>query len=138
MIILRHVLRATGSRASRSFLIHSRYLSAQTGDFSNGSKSSSDDVKGLRKDVIDLYKNLIYLSREWPTDLKPQIRKAFLKNKDVQDANEIRKLIGRGEYVCREIIATYHLKKYRAMKRRYYNDDDREKYFEEIFKQFSQ
>lgn len=93
------------------------------------------DSKNLRTQVIDLYKNLLYLSREWPTDLRPQIKRGFLKNKDVQDAEEIVKLIGRGEYICREITATYHLRKYRAMKRRYYNDD-REKQLEEAFKRF--
>lgn len=78
---------------------------------------------GLRSQVIELYKELIYLSREWPTDLRPQIKSAFLKNQHVQDAAEIEKLIARGKYVCREITATYHLRKYRAMKRRYYLDE---------------
>ena len=85
---------------------------------------------------MNLYKNMLYLSREWPTDLRPQIRNAFIKNKDVSDPNEIRKLIDRGEYVSREIIATYHLRKYRAMKRRYYSED-REKQMEEMFKTFN-
>lgn len=97
---------------------------------------TSLDSKGLRSDVIKLYKNLIYLSREWPTDLRPQIKQAFMKNKDVKDPDEIRKLIGRGEYVSREITATYHLRKYRAMKRRYY-DEHREKQMEEMFKDIS-
>ena len=87
----------------------------------------------LKSDVINLYKNLIYLSREWPTDLRPKIREAFLKNRDVRDPAEIRKLIERGEYVSREITATYHLRKYRAMKRRYYSDT-REKELDDMFK----
>lgn len=90
----------------------------------------------LKKDVVNLYKNLIYLSREWPTDLRPKIKQAFLKNRDVQDPVEIRKLIERGEYVSREITATYHLRKYRAMKRRYYSDT-REKELEDMFKSLS-
>lgn len=62
-----------------------------------------------------------------------------MKNKDVTDVDEIKKLIDRGEYICREIIATYHLRKYRAMKRRYYMDDEdsRKKQLEEMFKHFS-
>lgn len=95
--------------------------------------SGPTDVSSLKKEVVNLYKNLIYLSREWPTDLRPQIRKAFIKNRDIKDPEEIRKLIARGEYVCREITATYHLRKYRAMKRRYYSDD-REKELDEMFK----
>lgn len=96
-----------------------------------------DSGANTKHDVITLYKNLIHLSREWPTDLRPQIKSAFMKNKDVQDVDEIRKLIGRGEYVCREITATYHLRKYRAMKRRYYSED-REKQLDEMFKNYSQ
>lgn len=102
-----------------------------------GTPTSSDKRQNLRKEVIDLYKNLIYLSREWPTDLRPQIRRGFVKNKDVQDPDEIRKLLARGEYISREITATYHLRKYRAMKRRYYSDT-REKELDEMFKNFSQ
>lgn len=92
--------------------------------------------KELRNEVIGLYKNLIYLSREWPTDLRPQIRKAFQKNRDVTDPEEIKKLVARGEYVCREITATYHLRKYRAMKRRYYNEDEN-LHLQELFKSFN-
>lgn len=90
----------------------------------------------IKSEVIALYKNLIYLSREWPTDLRPQIKNAFMKNKHVTDTEEIRKLIARGEYVCREITATYHLRKYRAMKRRYYSENEN-KHLQEIFKSFN-
>lgn len=107
------------------------------------SKSSGSSIAGqtiepkpLKSEVLNLYKNLIYLSKEWPTDLRPQIKDAFMKNRDKTDAEEIRALIGRGEYVCKEIIATYHLRKYRAMKRRYYSDGDN-KHLEKLFKSFN-
>lgn len=102
----------------------------------NDIASRETELRSLKSEVINLYKNLIYLSREWPTDLRPQIKSAFMKNKDKTDAEEIRSLIGRGEYVCREIVATYHLRKYRAMKRRYYSDEDN-KHLEKIFKSFN-
>lgn len=102
----------------------------------NDVASQETELRSLKSEVINLYKNLIYLSREWPTDLRPQIKSAFMKNKDKTDVEEIRGLIGRGEYVSREIIATYHLRKYRAMKRRYYSDDDN-KHLEKIFKSFN-
>lgn len=102
---------------------------------SSGALQQSND-QNLKSDVIKLYKNLIYLSREWPTDLRPQIRKAFLANRDVSEPDKIRELIARGEYVSREITATYHLKKYRAMKRRYYSDV-REKELDDMFKEFT-
>lgn len=101
----------------------------------NSASVSSGSNRELREEVVSLYKNLIYLSREWPTDLRPQIRKAFEKNRHVTDAEEIRKLIDRGNYVCREITATYHLRKYRAMKRRYYSDES-EKLMSDISKSF--
>lgn len=98
-----------------------------------GIKQASSD---LRDEVISLYKNLIHLSREWPTDLRPQIKRAFMSNRDVTDPEKIKELIGRGEYVSREIMATYHLRKYRAMKRRYYNEEE-SKHLQEIFKSFN-
>lgn len=107
----------------------------------SGRRYLETSTKGsnIKSDVINLYKNLIYLSRDWHTDLKPQIKRAFIKNKDVKDVEEIKKLIAKGEYVCREITATYHLKKYRTMKRRYYSEDDesRTKELQEMFKNFS-
>lgn len=90
----------------------------------------------IKHDVINLYKNLVYVSREWPTDLRPQIKNAFMKNKDQKDPTEIRKLIARGEYVIREIVATYDLRKYRSLKKRYYGDGD-SKNMQEIIKTFS-
>lgn len=95
----------------------------------------SRDNQSHRKEVVSLYKNLIYLSRDWPTDLRPQIKRAFIKNRDVKDPNEIRKLLDKGDYICREIIATYNLKKYRTMKRRYYSEDQ-DKHLQELFDKF--
>lgn len=108
------------------------------GSFIRDQSSSEQLVKDptIKSEVIGLYKNLIYLSREWPTDLRPQIKSAFMKNRHVTDTEEIRKLIARGEYVCREITATYHLRKYRAMKRRYYSEDEN-KHLQEIFKSYN-
>lgn len=81
--------------------------------------SSDVDRQATKSEVKNLYKNLLYLSRDWHYDLKPQLREAFKKNKDIQNPEEIRKLIEKGEYISREIIATYQLKKYRTLKRRY-------------------
>jgi len=99
-------------------------------------ESATVDRSGRREDVVNLYKNLLYLSREWPTDLRPKIKNAFIKNRDVKDPEEISKLIKHGEYVCREITATYHLRKYRAMKRRYYSEE-KEKELEKIFEKYN-
>lgn len=95
-----------------------------------------EDITALRFEVKDLYKKLIYLGRDWHYDLKPQIKSAFMKNKNVTDPKEIRELIEKGEYVSREIVATYRLKKYRALKRRYYSEDENQ-HLQDIFKSFN-
>ncbi|XP_073506624.1 electron transfer flavoprotein regulatory factor 1 [Phyllobates terribilis] len=79
----------------------------------------------LRGEVVKLYKNLIFLGREYPKGeafFKERLKKAFMKNKDVSDPEKIRELIARGEFVIKELEALYFLRKYRAMKQRYYED----------------
>lgn len=110
------------------------FLPKRFNDVSSANKSL--DPQALKTEVKNLYKTLIYISRDWHHDLRPQIKNAFVKNKDVTDPVEIRKLIERGEYVSREITATYRLKKYRALKRRYYSDNDNQ-HLQDIFKSFS-
>lgn len=68
---------------------------------------------------------LLYLGREYPKGadyFKDRLRAAFAKNKSVQNPEEIKKLIARGEYVTRELEALYSLRKYRALKKRYYEE----------------
>ncbi|XP_056272663.1 LYR motif-containing protein 5B [Pseudoliparis swirei] len=79
----------------------------------------------LRAEVVRLYKNLLYLGREYPKGgdyFRDRLRAAFTKNKGVQDPQQIRELIGRGEFVSQELEALYYLRKYRAMKKRYYEE----------------
>ena len=68
---------------------------------------------------------LLYLGREYPKGgdyFRDRLRAAFSKNKGVQDPEQIKEMIARGEYVARELEALYYLRKYRAMKKRYYED----------------
>lgn len=96
-----------------------------------------------RSRVIQLYKTLQYLGREYPVNpAKFQItcKKVFKNNSKETNAEKIEEMIGKGnsvlnlditscnlinllvgEYVVKEIEALYALKKYRAMKRRYYD-----------------
>ncbi|KAM6926890.1 LYR motif-containing protein 5B isoform 1-T2 [Lycodopsis pacificus] len=79
----------------------------------------------LRAEVFRFYKNLLHLGREYPKGgdyFRDSLRASFLKNKGVANPQQIRELIGRGEYVCRELEALYYLRKYRAMKKRYYEE----------------
>ena len=45
-----------------------------------------------------------------------------MKNKDVTDPQKIEELVARGEYVMKELEALYMLRKYRALKKRYYQE----------------
>lgn len=78
--------------------------------------------------VKALYRTFLHYGKDWPgeggqNEFRRRLKIAFMKNKDVTSAEEIEKLIGRGEYVVKEIEALYRLKKYRAMKRNYYRDE---------------
>ncbi|XP_078409767.1 electron transfer flavoprotein regulatory factor 1-like [Cetorhinus maximus] len=81
----------------------------------------------LRSEVIKLYKNLLYLGKEYPKGedyFRDRLKKAFIKNKDVTDPEQIKTLIARGQFVIKELEALYYLRKYRAMKQRYYEDNN--------------
>lgn len=68
---------------------------------------------------------MYYLGREYPKGADwflPRLKKAFEKNKDETDPEKIKMLIARGEFVVKEIEALYKLRKYRAMKQRYYEE----------------
>lgn len=68
---------------------------------------------------------LLYLGREYPKGadyFRDRLRAAFTKNKSVQDPEKIKEMIARGEFVSRELEALYYLRKYRAMKKRYYKE----------------
>lgn len=55
---------------------------------------------------------------------KTKLRLAFRKNIAIQDPVEIQKLINRGEFVIKEIDALYKLRKYRHLKKSYYEDNN--------------
>lgn len=78
----------------------------------------------LRTEVIRLYKNLLYLGRDYPQGsayFRERLKAAFIKNKDVSDPEKIRKLVAKGDFVIKELEAMHFLRKYRAMKKSYYD-----------------
>lgn len=80
----------------------------------------------LRGEVFRLYKNLLYLGRDYPkgsTYFRERLKVAFMKNKDVTDPEKIKKLVDRGEFVIKELEAMYYLRKYRTLKKRYYEPE---------------
>ncbi|CAB0036735.1 unnamed protein product [Trichogramma brassicae] len=79
----------------------------------------------LRSKVINLYKTLLYMGRDYPQGydyFRGKLRKAFDKNRHETDPTQIKKMIVHGNYVIRELQALYMLKKYRTMKKRYYDE----------------
>lgn len=74
------------------------------------------------------------MGREYPKGsifFRDRCHAVFMKNKDVNDPEEIKMLLDRGEYVLKELEALYRLRKYRTLKKRYY---DSETYEETIIK----
>ncbi|RNA43203.1 FAD synthase [Brachionus plicatilis] len=83
-------------------------------------------MSSLRSQVINLYKNLLYYGKDYPLGndyFKNRLRKAFNSNRNVTDPTQIEALIKRGEFVIKEIDALYKLKKYRHLKKSYYDQE---------------
>ncbi|KAI5816516.1 hypothetical protein BZA77DRAFT_313177 [Pyronema omphalodes] len=79
-------------------------------------------MSSLRYDVKRIYKELLYLGRDYPLGyayFRPRLHKAFISQRGLQGEEEIRSGIARAEHVKKEIEALYFLKKYRAMRERY-------------------
>ncbi|KAG0043802.1 LYR motif-containing protein 5 [Gryganskiella cystojenkinii] len=84
---------------------------------------------------------LSYLGREYPAGSEffhRKLKSAFLKNSDLKDPVEIQKRIDLGDYVCKEIEAMYHINKYRAMKKRYYEEHEAESLQQKLESRFSE
>ncbi|KXT03142.1 hypothetical protein AC578_7705 [Pseudocercospora eumusae] len=76
----------------------------------------------LRHEVIKIYKELLYLGREYPLGFdyfRLRLHKAFMSKAGLENQEEIKKGIAQAEYVKKEIEALYYLKRYRALKQRY-------------------
>ncbi|KAF1351926.1 hypothetical protein BDV97DRAFT_293461 [Delphinella strobiligena] len=64
----------------------------------------------LRHQVIRIYKELLYLGREYPLGyayFKPRLHEAFSAKADLTDEKDIKKGIEAAEYVKKEIEALY-------------------------------
>ncbi|KAH8815950.1 NADH-ubiquinone oxidoreductase complex 1/LYR family protein [Xylogone sp. PMI_703] len=57
---------------------------------------------GLRREVINIYKELLFLGRDYPLGysyFRPRLHKAFASKAHLTDENEIREAIKRAEFV---------------------------------------
>lgn len=78
----------------------------------------------LRRQVINIYKELLYLGREYPLGygyFRQRLHKAFSGQAHLTDEEKIRTGIARAQFVKKEIEAMYYLKRYRTLKQRYEN-----------------
>ncbi|PIO63678.1 complex 1 protein [Teladorsagia circumcincta] len=78
-----------------------------------------------RARVISVYKQLYHLGKDYPKGkdwFHTRLKAAFLKNQNEKDPKKIDELIARAEFVVKEVEALYYLRKYRAMKNRYYEE----------------
>ncbi len=73
---------------------------------------------------------MLYYGKDYPQGFdyfRDRLRKAFIKNKEVENSTEIETLIKRGEFVIKEIDALYKLKKYRHLKKQYYDTEEQQR-----------
>ena len=67
------------------------------------------------------------MGKEYPLGyeyFRSRTKQVFLKNSQETNSDKIMELIDKGKYVINEIEALYKLKKYRTLKRRYYNNNN--------------
>ncbi|KAB8236230.1 hypothetical protein BDV23DRAFT_119753 [Aspergillus alliaceus] len=79
----------------------------------------------LRRQVINIYKELLFLGRNYPLGyeyFRTRLHKAFASQAHLKDDDQIRKGIARADFVKKEIEALYYLKRYRTLKQRYENN----------------
>lgn len=63
------------------------------------------------------------MGRDYPRGyefFRKNVRKVFEKNKEERDPEKIDKMLAHGDFVIKELEALYMLRKYRALKKRYY------------------
>ncbi|KAK9380851.1 uncharacterized protein V2V93DRAFT_240223 [Kockiozyma suomiensis] len=78
----------------------------------------------LRYKVIRQYKQLLYMGREYPRGyqfFRDRLHSGFMNNANITDDKQIEQKLRFAEFLEKEIEALYHLRKYRAMKRQYYD-----------------
>lgn len=77
-----------------------------------------------RREVLALYKTLLFMGREYPhpegfSFFRTRLKAAFDAKKNLTDDADINRAIALGNHVVKEIEALYYLKKYRTLKRNY-------------------
>ncbi|XP_043473866.1 LYR motif-containing protein 5B isoform X2 [Leptopilina heterotoma] len=67
---------------------------------------------------------LLFMGRDYPKGyefFRANLQKAFRKNRDEQNSEKIDKMLAHGEFVKKELETLYMLRKYRTLKKIYYD-----------------
>lgn len=78
--------------------------------------------------VRQLFKQLVYMAKEYPIEsggygkIVNGAKKQFRTTK-ISHTEDMDKALQKGEYIIKELEALYFLKKYRHLKRTYYNQN---------------
>lgn len=73
--------------------------------------------------VRDLYKRFLVVGRDYPKGLdyvRGKAKEAFVANAHLESERDIKRAVARGRYMVRELEGVVKLKKYRTLKKRYY------------------
>lgn len=76
----------------------------------------------MRADVLALYRRMLLACRRYPEDYdvsRERLKRAFMKNREVEGEEAIRACVERGYFVVKEIEGMAALHKYRTMRKRY-------------------
>ena len=77
----------------------------------------------MHEKVVNLYKRLLLVGRDYPGGFEQVRRKAkeeFMKHKDLHSEDDILRAVHRGRWYIRNVLVPVsQLTKYRAMKQRY-------------------
>lgn len=93
----------------------------------------------MHPQVRQLYKELLYIGREYPKGFpyfRTGLKRVFLKKRelDLKDEMALRAAIDHGRFVYRELEALWFLKKYRVLKKSYYDNQELERRKEDAMK----
>ena len=95
-------------------------------EINSSNDTMTNVVVGQRSRVVQLYKTLLYLGRDYPQGydyFRGKCHGAFMRNKELPP-EQVEEWLAKGDYIVKELEALYMLKKYRTLKRRYYNDEE--------------
>ncbi|EGD80741.1 hypothetical protein PTSG_11708 [Salpingoeca rosetta] len=81
---------------------------------------------GMHPAVRELYKRYIFAGKDYPAGLdvvRRRVKQEFMANKDLKTEEEVLHAVARGRwYFNNEFVPAIKLRKYRDMKKRYYDN----------------